>query len=344
MENGYKFADAIQQMFQGPIIFKGNAVQRTETIAMQIPMPILSHHTCFCNKHSIRIRDFLNSMDEKANLSTILTIDFAIIELEKLLSSTKIIEIENVHVTVALCWQPSDEFKSLPHWYYPFVRHILSAILDSTEKSVNLMEFMDLFDWNQFEESSSMTAITDKTKIKRIKHTVNCLTKIIEGLVMISIVPHAGQKKEKVNNLSNQFINDNSYDINNVAICHLRYSQAAKILIQSRAEETEGLESAYSSCDIEQVTKEFMKNCKSNRLARYGNLPLLLCEPLIPKQFLSIVDKIIGVTNRTSSNLPSVHASPQSGVLKPTTSSGICIVFFYNYLNSFRVIYLFLYF
>ena len=331
-ENGYKFAYAIQQMCQEPILFKGNALQRTETIAMQIPIPELSHHTCFCRKHSKRIRDFSKLIDEKANLSPIiLTIDFAMIELGKLLSSRKLIHIENVHRKVALCW-PNHLYSSLPDWYFPFSFYILSTLLNSEAKCVNLMDLQS-FDWNPF---SSAEGIALPTHYKRIKETVDCLTKNIEGLVMISIVPHAGQKKKKADNLSSQFIDDNSYDIDKVALCHQRYSQAAKILIQSRAEEIDSLDSISSTCDIEQVTREFMKNCRSNRLARFGNLPILLCEPLIPKKFLSIVDKIIGVTNRTPSNCSSnVHARPTQSVLKPT-SSGIFIIFLNNYLNSFH--------
>ena len=67
IRNGFKFADAIQQMFQEPIIFKSNGIQKTAPIAMQTPMPELSHHTCFCSKHSKRIRDFLKSLEEKTN-------------------------------------------------------------------------------------------------------------------------------------------------------------------------------------------------------------------------------------------------------------------------------------
>ena len=179
--NGYKFAYAIQEMFQEPIIFKGNALQKTEAIAMQIPMPELSHRTCFCSKHSKRIRDFSKSIDEKANLSPmILTIDCAMIELGKLLSSLKLIQIENVHRKVALCW-PNHLYSSLPDWYFPFSFYILSTLLNSEAKCVNLMDLQS-FDWNPF---SSAEGIALRRHHKRIKETVNCLTKNIEGLVMI---------------------------------------------------------------------------------------------------------------------------------------------------------------
>ena len=105
-------------MFQEPIIFKGNTIQKTAPIAIQTPMPELSHHTCFCSKHSKRIRDFLKSLEEKTNQSQGLTIDFATTELEKSLK-LKRVDTYDVHTKVAPCW-PKHLYSTVPDWYFPF--------------------------------------------------------------------------------------------------------------------------------------------------------------------------------------------------------------------------------
>ena len=163
---------------------------------------------------------------------------------------------------------------------------------------------------------------------KRIKETVDCLATHIEGLVVQSIFPHAGQKKEKADNLSNQ-LNSSTWMTIHMTLTEQHYIIWSQILPSS-----ENLNPV--ACVKAHLLHVILNKLQKSSWKTAGIIvSLVLLMVICPYCFAShsyqriffplLIKSLEWPTALAICPVFEVHASPQS-VLKPT-SSGICIIF-----------------
>jgi hypothetical protein len=137
-------------------------------------------------------------------------------------------------------------------------------------------KLVEEFDWVSVTSHEPLK----QTKTRFIKIAMACIANHVVDIQILSTVPHPGgaaakditsdKSKIKPAQLRLQFIKESSYDIDKVELCHMEYAKMAELLIPPK-----DAVDASGKVDIIAAANIFMANCKRNRLARFGNLPLI---------------------------------------------------------------------